>query len=341
VETINVHKGFHLVTQAIHIDSKKEFLWMVAIITFFLSSVLDNLTTTVVMISLIKKIVQQKEERLLIGGAIVIAANAGGAWTPIGDVTTTMLWIQGQITSLPIIRDLFLPSIACLVAATSFISYRLKGEFVTEKADLKEKEEPFSRFIFYLGVLALIFVPIFKILTGLPPFMGVLFGLSVLWIVTDLLHQRFSGRESLLIPQVLSRVDVPAVLFFLGILLCVNTLEMTGILGSTAASLSTLFQNLNIIAIFIGLISAVVDNVPLVAATIGMYKLTEYPPDSIFWQLVAYCAGTGGSLLLIGSAAGVVFMGIEKVDFFWYLKRISLPATLGYFAGIIVYLLIN
>lgn len=342
VEVIDSYKGFTVVSDLFHTKSKRKLLWMTGFLTFFLSSVLDNLTTTIVMVSLLRKIIPENEDRLIIGGAIVIAANAGGAWTPIGDVTTTMLWIGGQITSFSIMKGLFLPSIGCLIASLIIFHFMLKGNF-SEKSLSYDKGHPsnLSTLIFCLGIGALIFVPIFKSLTGLPPFMGILLGLGVIWLVTDIISIMYPEGDHPKVQTVMSKVDISGIFFFLGILLCINALETAGILENFARWLDKQIPNVNIYATLLGLVSAIIDNVPLVAASMGMYDLSQYPTDSSFWKLVAYCAGTGGSILVIGSAAGIVFMGLEKkVDFFWYLKRISFPALVGYFAGIIIYLLI-
>ncbi len=337
VEVINAHKGFSHVAALLNIRSKRKLLWVVGFITFFLSAILDNLTTTIVMVSLIKKVIPEKEDRWTIGSAIVIAANAGGAWTPIGDVTTTMLWIGGQLTSWNIITSLFLPSLACLVLALIPLQFFLKGE-VTHQLT-KQKTEPHGLLVLILGVSALVFVPIFKSITGLPPFMGILFGLAIIWMVTDFLHQGHPERGHLRVSGIMKRVDLPSVVFFLGILLAVGALHEVGILEELANFLDQTLKSPVLIATVIGILSAIVDNVPLVAASMGMYNLSEFPTDSSFWELIAYTAGTGGSMLIIGSAAGVVFMGIEKTDFFFYLKRVTLSAAIGYFGGIGVYLL--
>lgn len=340
VEIINVHKGFRIISEWIQISSKRKLLWTCGMITFFLSAVLDNLTTTIVMVSLISKMIYKSEDRLIIGGGIVIAANAGGAWTPIGDVTTTMLWIGGQLSTLHIVKDLFIPSVVCFVVSFLILSLMLKGDFEYKEAKGEEvKSEPLGGFILFLGIGSLVFVPIFKLLTGLPPFMGVLFGLSILWFVTDIVHRHYHDREHLRVPNILTKIDLSGTLFFLGILLAVTALDTAKILSQLAVWLDKNIGNTDIIAAAIGLASAVVDNVPLVAATMGMYDLSHYPMDSRFWQLVAYCAGTGGSILIVGSAAGVVFMGLEKVDFFWYFKKISLAALVGYFVGMGAYML--
>lgn len=342
VETINVHKGFKVISDSIQFTSKRKLLWVTGVISFFLSAVLDNLTTTVVMVSLLQKIVDDREDRLLLGGAVVIAANAGGVWTPIGDVTTTMLWIGGQLSTLNMIKDLFLPSVACAVAAFILIHGKLLGHLPNKEMQPEENQvEPMGKLIFYLGIACLISVPVFKIVTGLPPFMGILLGMSIMWLVTDLIHRHYEDRYHLRMPNVLSRIDLSGPLFFLGILLCINALETVGLLHQLAAWFTAKLGNMDLIAIVIGLASAVVDNVPLVAASMAMFDLSTFPQDDDFWKLIAYCAGTGGSILIIGSAAGVVFMGLEKVDFFWYLRRIALPAMVGYFAGLAVYFLLN
>lgn len=337
VEIISAHQGFKVIAKYINVASKVKLLWVTGFIAFILSSVLDNLTTTIVLITLLRKLISKGEDRLLIGSGIVIAANAGGAWTPIGDVTTTMLWIGGQLSTGFIMRDLFFPSVVCMLVSYVFISFMLKGEFKEQHVTEIQEVEPFGGLVFYLGIGALIFVPIFKMLTGLPPFVGVLFGLSVLWIITDLLHKW--EHHHLKVPHALSRIDLSSTLFFFGILLCIDALDAAGLLTKLAAWLDIHVGHTSIIALFIGLASAVIDNVPLVAASMGMYDLAHHPKDSQFWEMIAYCAGTGGSILIIGSAAGVVFMGLEKVDFFWYCKRITIPALIGYLAGFGTYLL--
>jgi Na+/H+ antiporter NhaD/arsenite permease-like protein len=341
VETINVHRGFNLISDCIQITSKRYLLWIIGLLSFFLSAILDNLTTTIVMLTLLRKLIDKGEERLLIGGAVVIAANAGGAWTPIGDVTTTMLWIGGQVSTLAVMKDLFIPSVCCMIAAFLYISFWLKGSFLAREVHLQENQvEPMGTVVLILGVLLLICVPVFKVLTGLPPFMGMLLAMGILWAVTDLAHRNYQEREHLRVAQVLSKIDLAGTLFFfLGILLCIDALDTALILQKLSGWLSSSVGNMNVIAVLIGLASAVVDNVPLVAATMGMYDLSLYPQDHSFWQMVAYCAGTGGSILIIGSAAGVVYMSIEKANFFWYLKRIALPAFIGYAVGIAVYFL--
>ncbi|GJN40101.1 hypothetical protein PR202_gb29270 [Eleusine coracana subsp. coracana] len=316
-------------------------LFQIGLVTFFLSSILDNLTSTIVMVSLLRKLVPPSDYRKLLGGVVVIAANAGGAWTPIGDVTTTMLWIHGQITTLKIIQGLFIPSVVSLAVPLALMSFTSEANGLPEKSTglvSAEQMAPRGKLVLGVGVGALVFVPAFKALTGLPPYMGMLLGLGILWILTDAIHYGEPERQTLKVPQALSRIDTQGILFFLGILLSVGSLESAGILRQLANYLDANIPNADLIASAIGVASAIVDNVPLVAATMGMYDLNSFPQDSDFWQLVAFCAGTGGSMLIIGSAAGVAFMGMEKVDFFWYFKKVSGFALAGYAAGILCFL---
>ncbi|XP_025802816.1 sodium/proton antiporter 1-like [Panicum hallii] len=341
VEIVDAHQGFKLVTDNISTRSPKTLLWVIGIVTFFLSAILDNLTSTIVMVSLLRKLVPPSEYRKLLGGVVVIAANAGGAWTPIGDVTTTMLWIHGQVTTLKIMQGLFIPSVVSLAVPLALMSLTSEANGSSQKSSSmlsSEQMAPRGQLVLAVGVGALVFVPVFKALTGLPPFMGMLLGLGILWILTDAIHFGDSERQRLKVPQALSRIDTQGILFFLGILLSVGSLESAGILRQLANYLDANIPNGDLIASAIGVASAVIDNVPLVAATMGMYDLTSYPQDSDFWQLIAFCAGTGGSMLIIGSAAGVAFMGIEKVDFLWYFRKVSGFALAGYAAGIISYL---
>lgn len=310
---------------------------MIGFITFFLSAVLDNMTTAIVITSLLAKILEDRKDRMIFASVVIIAANAGGAWSPIGDVTTTMLWIGGQITTANIMKMVFIPSIICLVVPLIYQSFFIKGKFAAAK-NVSTKTEPGAKLLFYLGVGALVFVPIFKTLTHFPPYLGMLFGVSVLWLVTDLMHKKHADRAHLQINHALTKIDVPSVLFFLGILLAVSSLETAGILTSFAAWLDNTIGNKDVIVTVIGLLSAVVDNIPLTAACMGMYDLNTFPPDSKLWEMLAYAVGTGGSCLIIGSAAGVVVMGMEKIEFFWYAKNIMITAMLGYFAGIFTYL---
>ncbi|KAH7575308.1 hypothetical protein ACOSP7_005181 [Xanthoceras sorbifolium] len=344
VEIVDAHQGFKLVTDNITTRNPKALLWVVGFVTFFLSSILDNLTSTIVMVSLLRKLVPPSEFRKLLGGVVVLAANAGGAWTPIGDVTTTMLWIHGQISTLQTMKSLFIPSAVSLAVPLALMS--LTSEVNGKGQDIpnvlaSEQIAPRGKLVFSVGIGALIFVPVFKALTGLPPYMGILLGLGVLWILTDAIHYGESERQKLKVPQALSRIDTQGALFFLGILLSVSSLEAAGLLRELANYLDAHIPNIDLIASAIGVVSAVIDNVPLVAATMGMYDLSSFPQDSEFWQLIAYCAGTGGSMLVIGSAAGVAYMGMEKVDFFWYFRKVSGFAFAGYAAGIAAYLAVN
>jgi len=345
VEVIDAHNGFDVLTSRVKTSSLSRLMWLVGFVTFFLSAVLDNLTTAIVMVSLMRKLLDHREDRLFFAGAIVIAANAGGAWSPIGDVTTTMLWIGGQITALEIMRGVFLPAVVSFLIPTFVMSWILKGRAVTSPSHADDdKEANTSAFeknlMFFLGLGILMAVPVFKSITSLPPFLGILLGLGLLWLVGDLLHKNKTDDEKshLTLVSALTRIDMSAVLFFAGILLAVATLEHTHILASLAQWLDHQVGRLDIIVIIIGLVSAVVDNVPLVAAAMGMYSLEQHPTDSFLWEFLAYCAGTGGSILIIGSAAGVAAMGIEKIDFVWYLKKVSLWALLGYLAGAMVYI---
>jgi len=341
VEIINTHKGFSIITKSLRIRSKRKMLWATGLVTFFLSSVLDNLTTTVVMVSLIAKLIEDREERLMLGGVIVIAANSGGAWTPIGDVATTLLWIYGQITTWAVMRDLFLPSILGLSACLFWFSFKFKGQFAVTEGVKEEKVEPWGTLVLILGICSLVFVPFFKVLTDLPAFMGMMFGLGFMWVVTDLLHYKYRDREHLRVTAILPRVDISVIFFYLGVLLSISSLESAGLLKNMSLWLNLHMKTPEFIPILIGLVSSVVDNVSLVAATIGMYNLKQFKTDSSFWQMVAYCAGTGGSILIIGSAAGVALMAIEKVDFMWYMKKITVPALIAYFVGLAVYFLLS
>ena len=344
VELIDAHDGFEVITSRITTKDKRKLLWIIGFVTFFLSAVLDNLTTTIVMVSLLRKLITDRETRMFYIGMVIIAANAGGAWTPIGDVTTTMLWIGGQITTGNIMVKLIIPSLACLIVPLLFLSFRIKGQIEnTETVESKSTNAttPFERkLILGLGIGALIFVPVFKTITHLPPFLGMLFGLGVLWVVTEIIHQNKNEEDkgAYSVVSALQKADVPSVLFFLGILVAISALESTHLLTDLAATMDSRIGDINIIVISIGLLSAIIDNVPLVAAAMGMYDMQTYPTDHYFWEFIAYCAGTGGSCLIIGSAAGVAAMGMEKIDFFWYVKKIAGLALLGYFAGAIVYM---
>lgn len=345
VEVVDAHNGFEVITSRIRTTKLSTLMWLVGFVTFFLSSVLDNLTTTIVMISLMKKLLDKQDDRLFFAGMIVIAANAGGAWSPIGDVTTTMLWIGGQITTLAIMEGVFLASMVNLIVPLLVVSWMLKGREVVSPPQAEDsgllQTTTFERnLMFFMGLGILVCVPIFKTVTHLPPFMGILFGLGILWLVGELIHRKKEDedKQHLTLVHALMKIDMSSIVFFIGILLSVATLEHTHILTSLAGWLDKAVGRQDVIVTIIGMVSAIVDNVPLVAASMGMYSLVQYPADSFLWEFMAYCAGTGGSILIIGSAAGVAAMGLEKIHFFWYVKRISGLALIGYFAGIAVYI---
>lgn len=365
VELIDVHGGFSYITDRITTRNKRRLLWLISLITFFMSSVLDNLTTTIVMVMLIRRIIPDVRSRWLYGSIIVIAANSGGAWSPIGDVTTIMLWVKGNITANNIIPALFLPSFVSMLVPVFITQFFLKGEMkphpsAEELNDAEEKEllHYFKRKdrlrILIIGISILVLSPVFKSITHLPPFVGLLFGVSLLWIYTDIMYNGKHMQENtkIRVSKILKRLDFSTLLFFIGILLAVDALECSGILGGMATFMSTHVNNIYAQDMIIGLLSAIIDNVPLVAGAIGMYPVTDaavlstatnaaflqnFVVDGIFWHFLAYCAGVGGSILIIGSAAGVVFMGLEGVSFGWYLKRISWMALLGYLAGAAIY----
>ena len=343
VEVVDSHGGFEIITSRIRTKRLSTLMWLVGTLTFFLSSVLDNLTTAIVMVSLMKKLLSKREDRLVFAGVIIIAANAGGAWSPIGDVTTTMLWIGGQITAMVIMQSLFLPSVIAALVPMVFFSWKMRHALVESPDDHLQPQSdlyPHAKLMFFLGLGILIAVPVFKTLTGLPPYLAMLLGLGLLWLVGDLIHRNKAPEEKqhLTLASALSRIDMGSLTFFIGILLAVATLEHSHVLTSLANWLDTVVGRQDVIVMLIGLASAVVDNVPLVAAAMGMYDLAKYPTDSFLWEFLAFCAGTGGSILVIGSAAGVAAMGLEKINFFWYVKNISALALVGYFAGAFVYI---
>lgn len=352
VEVVDAHQGFSIITDRIKTDKTVALLWILGWLTFFLSAVLDNLTTSIVMVSLIRKLVKDQHLRWIFGGIIIIAANAGGAWSPIGDVTTTMLWIGGYVSTGNLISYIFLPAVAVLLAPLIYLSFTMKGTFERpEKVEHHGHHSVVSTSektrALIVGVGGLLFVPVFKTVTHLPPFMGMMLSLGVLWVVTDLMHRRKidSVRSELGILGVIRRIDTPSVLFFLGILLAVASLQTAGQLKDLATGLDSAFDTTTQTGVYlvggiIGVLSAIVDNVPLVAAAMGMYDMvpgTYFAQDDFFWKFLAFTAGTGGSLLIIGSAAGVAVMGLEKIPFGWYLKKISALALIGYLAGIAVY----
>ncbi|MBK9935484.1 MAG: sodium:proton antiporter NhaD [Cytophagaceae bacterium] len=345
VEIVATYGGFEIITEKIKPRKQSTLLWIIAIIAFFMSAVLDNLTTTIVIVALLRKLIADSKTRLLFAGIVVIAANAGGAWTPIGDVTTTMLWIGGQITTGNIMKQLFVPSMVSLLVPLAVTTFTLKGELPPIVADKHSHDSPSALFgkviIFWAGMLGLLSVPVFKTLTHLPPFMGMMLSLSVIWIIGEFLikDKDEHTQRKFNILRALEKIDLPSVLFFLGILLAVSSLENIGALHHAAEWLDAHVSNQTLVVTIIGLLSSIVDNVPLVAASMGMYSLEQFPVDHEFWELLAFCAGTGGSILIIGSAAGVAAMGLEKIEFFWYMKKISWLALIGYFAGIGVFLL--
>ena len=357
VELVDAHQGFSIITDKINTTKRVPLMWILTILSFFFSAVLDNLTAAIVMSALLTKLIKDKNDIWMFAGMIIIAANAGGAWSPIGDVTTIMLWIGGQVTASNIITSIIIPSMVCLIVPMIYISFRLKGNITklnTGEAieHITNPTTPFERkFVFILGVCGLLFVPVFKTVTHLPPYVGILFSLGVMWLATELLHRskNHENKSELTVIGVLKKIDVPTIFFFLGILLAVAALQSMGHLGDMANILNDSFngqtaEGIYIINMIIGLLSSIVDNVPLVAGAMGMYEVTEagfYAVDGMFWEFLAYCAGTGGSVLIIGSAAGVAVMGILKIDFIWYVKKISFLAFLGYIAGAITYILLQ
>lgn len=374
VEIVDHHQGFSIITDKIKTTRKVKLLWILSFLTFFMSAALDNLTTTIVMVALLRKLISDKETRWFFASMVVLAANAGGAWSPIGDVTTIMLWIGGQVTAANIILMVIIPSLVTMIVPLIILSLIMKGNVTrpdtSNQKDLVPKKQQVA--ILILGVFALLFVPVFKTITHLPPYMGMLLGLGFLWVVTEILHRWHNSKKSsanvktvgtdnnvvkqdvfqkLQVVKILTKVDVPTILFFLGILSAVASLQSAGHLGILAEFLDKNLGNIYLINIAIGMLSSIVDNVPLVAGAMGMYDVqtpemlnaltdpnaykyaSHFVVDGTFWEFLAYCAGTGGSILIIGSAAGVAAMGMEKIDFIWYLKKISLLALAGYLAG--------
>lgn len=376
VELIDAHQGFKVITNRIKTKDSRKLLWIISILTFFLSAALDNLTTSIVMVSLLRKLIHNQEQRKFFAGMVIIAANAGGAWSPIGDVTTTMLWIGGQITASNIITTLIVPSLVCLIVPLIYLTFKMRGEVERAEYDndaaIGEEGVRGSKLMLFLGVAMLLFVPVFKTVTHLPPYMGMLFGLGVMWLASEIIHadRDEEERKPYSAVHALSKIDTSSVLFFLGILVAIHALQSTYILSSLAVWMDNTIGDLNIIAMAIGLLSSIVDNVPLVAASMGMYDMASisvnpeiykyamehhelitdgmimvggvkyYLVDAKIWEFIAYTAGTGGSALIIGSAAGVAVMGMEKIDFIWYMKRISVLALIGFFAGALAYMAI-
>ncbi|MFV0500430.1 MAG: sodium:proton antiporter NhaD [Bacteroidales bacterium] len=360
VEIVDRHEGFRIITDKITTKNKRKLLWVISILTFFMSAVLDNLTTSIVMVALLRKLIDDKHERWFFAGMVILAANSGGAWSPIGDVTTIMLWIKGNVTAAKIIMETFIPSLVSMIVPLTAITFMMKGD--VKRPELCEADDSCpsiskkqSNIIFFLGVGSLLFVPVFKTITHLPPYLGILFGLGLMWVVTEIMHVANKDNYSKLnVGAVLQKVDTPSVLFFLGILMAVAALQTAGHLDLLSKTLDKI-GDIYIINLIIGLLSSIVDNVPLVAAAMGMYpiatpemlaassdpNLYHFVQDGAFWEFLAYCAGTGGSILIIGSAAGVAVMGMEKIDFIWYLKKISIWALIGYLAGGGVFILIS
>ena len=351
VELVDAHDGFSIITNKIQTTSRVKLLWILSFLGFFFSALLDNLTTAIIMAALLPKLMHDKNDIWFFGGMLILACNAGGAWSPIGDVTTIMLWIGGQVT-LNIIPAILLPSLVCMIVPLIYLSFQIKGNIkkpIIQKLP-EHKINPTSsferNFVFIAGVLGLLFVPVFKTITHLPPYMGMLLSLGVLWGATEILHRskNHEQKSMLSVIGVLKKIDTPTIFFFLGILLAVSSLQSMGVLDDVAVFLNTTVGNIYVINIIIGLLSAIVDNVPLVAAAMGMYPVELTGPfaqDGVFWSFLAYCAGTGGSMLIIGSAAGVAVMGILKIDFIWYLKKISFLAFLGYVYGALTYILLG
>ncbi len=346
VELIDLHKGFNIINKIVRTDRKVKLLWLIGFATFFLSAVLDNLTTSIMFISILRRLIPDKKDRIWYASVVIIAANAGGAWSPIGDVTTTMLWIGEKTSSWLLIKSMFLPSLICLLFPLGILSFhknfRGKTILYPEQKEIQQEQLLSSKIMFFVGLGALLFVPIFKIWTHLPPYMGMMLAMAVVWLVSEYIHpeEDFSEeRKDLYLAQnALSRIDFSSILFFLGILLAIAGLESLHLLEDLASQIASFLPDKNVVALLLGVSSAIIDNVPLVAAAMSMY--TESIDDT-FWHFLAYTAGTGGSMLIIGSAAGVAVMGLEKISFIWYFKKISWLAALGYFAGATFYLVFN
>jgi len=347
VEIVDSNGGFNFVRDTMKTRSKRKLMWRMAFMTFFLSAILDNLTTSIVMIMVLRKLVQNREDRLIYAALVVISANSGGAFSPIGDVTTIMLWIKGVITTQGVLTEIFIPSLVSMLVPAFILQYQLEGKFDKEqnlpKAEISQFTKSQRNIIFWLGVGGLCFVPVFKTLTHLPPFMGILLVLGVLWTTTEIFHHNTAEDDTMAkrVSDLLSRIDLSTIMFFLGILMAVAVLQEVGVLAALGEGLNEAFSgNYYLINGIIGVLSSIVDNVPLVAGCMGMYPVAPEGAmaiDGIFWQLLAYCAGVGGSMLIIGSAAGVVVMGLEKITFGWYMKKITWVAFVGYLSGILIY----
>jgi Na+/H+ antiporter NhaD/arsenite permease-like protein len=345
VELIDAHDGFDLISRSIKSRNKATILSIITVLAFFLSAVLDNLTTTIVLISLTNKLIKDTKDKLIFASMTVIAANAGGAWSPIGDVTTTMLWIGGQISAWKTVQTIFLPSIVAVIIPLVALRFAVKGSIdnLDESTSPSKTSNREKNLVLSIGLTSLLFVPVFKTLTGLPPFMGMLLSLGVMWLITEIIHsgKDTMDKDTLSVNFAIRKIDTPSILFFLGILISVAALQTSGILTDAAAGLNNWIGNQRIIVVALGILSAIIDNVPLVAATQGMYTLTEFPQDHPFWLFIAYCTGTGGSILIIGSAAGVAAMGLTKIEFFWYLRKISFWAMMGYLSGAVIFIILS
>lgn len=361
VELIDRYGGFRVITNKIHADNKKKLMWIMTLFAFFLSAVLDNMTTTIIMVMMLRRMIKDKNERWIYACVIVLAANAGGAWSPIGDITTIMLWMKNYVSSVDLIENLLLPSLVSVCVPVLIASHMIPKSDVeplntqdnSVGYDLYKEHPHISRSILAFGVAGLLFVPVFKTVTHLPPYMGILLSLGVLWLITELIvrHFKLDGKIEGRVSQVIRSIDMSTILFFLGILMAVAALSQAGILGDLAGWLDQKFHDVYIISGIIGILSSIVDNVPLVAACMEMYPVANdafiaassdpgftslFIEDGLFWHLLTFCAGVGGSLLIIGSAAGVVAMGIEKIPFTWYLKKITWLALIGYICGIVM-----
>ncbi|ATV31277.1 sodium:proton antiporter NhaD [Prevotella intermedia] len=357
VEIVDQNGGFNWVKNVMRTKSKRALLWRIACMTFILSAILDNLTTSIVMIMILRKLISNKEDRMVYAALVIISANSGGAFSPIGDVTTIMLWNAGTITAAGVISEIFIPSVVSMVIPAFIMQYMLKGELAiatqseTETTELGEFGSKQRKTVFVVGVGGLCFVPIFKSITHLPPFVGIMLVLGVLWTVTELFYRHLHRTKgdgvsfAKRVTNLLSRIDISTILFFLGILMAVACLQEIGVLMNLGKSLNTIFdENHYAVTGIIGVLSSIVDNVPLVAGSMGMYPIQaagDMAVDGIFWQLLAYCAGVGGSMLIIGSAAGVIVMGLEKITFGWYMKKITWIAFVGYLAGILSYYIVR
>lgn len=361
VEIIDKYGGFKFITDRIATQKRVRLLWLLCIVTFFLSAILDNLTTAIVMVALLRKLIGDKKDRWFFAGMVIIAANAGGAWSPIGDITTIMLWVNGNLTTQNVIVKLIVPSLVSMIVPLTILTFKMKGNVTPPLLAHKGEpevgpvcSEPERKFLFFYALFSLMMVPVFKTVTHLPPFLGMLFGLGMVWLFTEVIYRKYNLKESykLRVTKIMKEVDMSTILFFLGILLAVAGLQSSGILNIVSQYLDEHVHNIYIINLLIGGLSAIVDNVPLVAGAMGMHEaltpdmlkgmadqayMSSYLVDGQFWELLAYCAGTGGSMLIIGSAAGVAVMGLEKIDFMWYLKNITIYALIGYLAGFLCY----